>query len=186
MSATIELPERSVARDKDPLKHRRVRHRESGRVGTLESAARSYHLLSGKPSGAQAFVRFDDGECYPGSNYIRGERLPLDELELLDPPPITAPVRVRKVLFRGRKEQVAERWAALGPLTEEQIAQGCERYVEFDPQPMAYRRWRIVHVGPPLEQQRVDETPDQYPRAENLRRLAREAGAYEEPDGYGY
>lgn len=177
--ATATVPEVRVSRDKDPLKHRRVRHRETDRLGFIQSSSPSYHGFT-RPIPANAYVEFDDGERPYGGNWIKAEKVPLDELELLDPAPITSPVYVRKVLFRGHKEQVAEYFARLTPLDEDAVASGVRRFIEFDPQPMAYCRWRVVHVGPPMDPAQVAETPDQYPGAAHLRKLAKDA-AYDTP-----
>lgn len=163
---------RRVARDVDPLKHRRVRD-AGGRLGTITM---SYN------GGTGGRVHWDDLEK-PWHN----ERVDdLDALTMLDAPEIAVPVIVRKVLFRGHKDQVAEYVAALRPLSEEAVARGASRYVEFDPQPAAYRRWRVIYQGAPMTPEQVSETPDQYPGAERLRKIARDNNAYEEPDSYGW
>lgn len=176
---TSVLP-RSVSRDPSPLKWRRVRHIESGREGYIDYTRINQHsIFGGQPVPDSADVVWDDAPRPNG--WARPERVEFTELEFTEPTPITAPVRVRKVLYRGHKAQVAERWATFADVPE-----GCERFIEFDPQPMAYRRWRIVQIGVPLDAETVAETPDQHPRSEHLRRVAKENVDYGEPDGYGY
>lgn len=176
MPATIN---RRVSRDKDPLKHRRVRN-EDGRTGTITDSHASHR--TGDDPKTVGRVHWDDMEKPWSCERVED----LNALEVLDAPEIALPVFVRKVLFRGRKDQVAEYVAALGPLDIEAEAQGARRYVEFDPQPAAYRRWRVVYQGPALDAERVAATPDRAPGAERLCKEYRDMAYDHDEPSYGY
>jgi hypothetical protein len=178
---TVEMEQaitRRISRDREPLKWRRIRHLESGREGYIEQAWGETHgYMSNKVKPPRAEVVWDGTEPQYGG-WRRSVKVDLSEIEILDPPALES-ARIRKVLFRGHKEQVAERMRMLGPAPE-----SCERFIEFDPQPMAYRRWRIVHIGPPLTAEALSEIPDQYKGAAALRKAAKDNG-YEDPDPIG-
>lgn len=171
---------RRVSRDRNPLQWRRVKHLRSGRVGYIGLACgTSNNLIEGAKQPPYAFVVWDDAPVDNG--WKRPEKVEFGALDILEPEPIAAPVRVRKVLFRGHKEQVAERMRMLPPPPE-----GTERYIEFDPQPMSYRRWRIVYIGPPLPAEKVADTPDQYRHAASLRAAAKDAADYSSDGDCGF
>lgn len=181
MPVTAEMERaitRRVSRDREPLRWRRVRHIETGREGHIQNAYGETHYMDARIRPSRAWIVWDDAPVKNG--WRAAVETELSEVELIDPPAIES-ARIRKVLFRGHKEQVAERMRMLGPVPE-----GSERYVEYDPQPMSYRRWRIVYVGPPLTAEAIAEIPDQFPGAARLRQQAKDAQDYGEPDGYGY
>ena len=137
------------------LKDRRVQHSD-GRVGVIERIDYTY----GSNGGSVAWIR------WPGHGWARREdRCPVDELQVLDPPQLSAPVRTRRVVYKGTKEQVAERLALMGEPKDE-----VERYVEFTASAIAARRWRIVEVGYGWEAAEIKAMPNESPRAEATRR----------------
>lgn len=160
----VKLRSHELKRDPNPLQWRRVRHRETGRMGNVDRAWLVNHGRLNGDNGPQASVHWDDLE-----NSWSTERVSLDDVEVLDAPPITVPVFVRKVLYRGHKEQVAEWLAAHQELPGDAVEAGARRYVEFDPNGMSYQRWRVVYCGPPMDQEKVDTLPDQAPGAEKRR-----------------
>lgn len=162
-------------RDSQPLKHRRVRH-DDGREGVIVHAWPDCCL--GDRKFQNVSVHFDGDMSDGPYSYPRTTRCYASDLTLLDAPEIAAPVYVRRVLFRGHKEQVAEKWQTLAPLSDDQVSSGARRYVEFDPQPAAYRRWRIVYVGPPMDPAEAAEAPDTHPAAERIRRNARDSACF--------
>lgn len=168
----------------DPLRHRRVRL-DDGREGTITRASHRQH---GTDEGVFIGVTLDEKKWYewkPGRGYWTNATWTGDlaAVELLDPPALYASVRIRRVMYRGTKEQITQRWADLPPLSDEKRVEGYDRYVEFQPDVAAYRRWRIVSIGPPLEQEKVDGLTSESLRAASERR-SRE---YEEPEpSYGW
>lgn len=176
----VVLRRSDLKRDPNPLQWRRVRHRESGRMGRIEHAWLRRHTVRGTDDRPQAAIRWDDLIGFAP------ERVALDELEVLDAPSITVPVFVRKVIYRGHKEQVAEWLAAREPLSADLVEAGGRRYVEFDPNGMSYQRWRVIYMGPQLDQDKVDRTPDQAPGAADRRSAARDAQWDDDPSSGGW
>lgn len=175
---------RKRSRMGDPLRGRRIRL-EDGSEGRIDRASHTQH---GPSENVFIGVTLDEKffrEWKPGHGYWLHKTWTghLSDVTLLAAPQIAAPVRVRHVMRRGTKEQIAQVWATLPPLTDEQREAGFDRYIEFQPDVASYRRWRIVSVAPPLEQQQVDALPSEHPRAVN----ERSSRQYEEPEpSYGW
>lgn len=144
------------------LKDRRVRHAD-GREGAIVRMDRRWGPGENPDLAA---VRWDG---LSRSAWFRAD-IPAAELTLLDPPPLTVTVHTRRALYRGTKEQVAERLAAMPPLSHEARAAGVERYVEFTNTAVGEKRWRIVEVGPAWSDDDVASTPSEAPGSERLRR----------------
>lgn len=185
---------RKRSRMGDPLRGRRVRL-EDGREGTVSRAGFTHHGRGSEAYREDVFIGVildekkritygkDESKGYWTNATWTGD---LSAVELLDPPLLATPVRVRRVLARGGKEQIAERWAALQPLTDEQREAGYDRYVEFQPDVAAYRRWRIVSISPPMEQEKVDALPSEHPRAVAERSNRADSSYDEGPASYGF
>lgn len=161
-TATAEVRLALTYRNRGVLKDRRVRHAD-GREGAIVRMDTRW----GPGDRPQlAAVRWDG---LSRRAWFRAD-VPAEELELLDPPAIAAPVRTRRALYRGTKEQVAERLAAMPPLSDDACAAGVERYVEFTNSAVSEKRWRIVEIGPAWSADDIASTPSEAPRSGELRR----------------
>ena len=159
MSAELRYGHRKV------LIGRRVRHAD-GREGTISRMDTTWGRSKEGRSGHYAIVHWD------GEPYARWQdKAEVEDLELLPAPAMLPPVRTRRVIFKGTKDQVAVRVASMAPMTDERRLGGFERYVEFSQNVVALKRWRIVEVGPEWAPERIAETPSESSQAPSLRSM---------------
>jgi hypothetical protein len=174
MSLAVELmerwpkhhPPRSELRK---LERRRVRH-DDGRQGVIEGVQR--YMGEYTAESWIVNVRWDRIDIERGS--VRWERCSATELTLLAVPevlPMGEELHVRKVLFRGSKEQVIEVMRDLRPLDEEKVVAGFVRYAELDAASSSDRRWRVVVVGPDIAGE-IRGLSDEAPNAAKRRKDA--------------